>query len=60
MRIQEEKGLDPYLIFSIDWYSAIKRIEPEFDAIIDGIFEIFMLHKWEWSKGEIFKRIGRV
>ncbi|HEY9007691.1 MAG TPA: hypothetical protein VIM75_16240 [Ohtaekwangia sp.] len=59
MRLQDEKGLNPYLIFSSDWYNAIKRIEPNFDMIIDKVFEEFKLLQFGWSKDEFLKSINK-
>ncbi|MEM8531928.1 MAG: hypothetical protein AAGF95_13880 [Chloroflexota bacterium] len=55
MRWQAESGLDPYAGFSRDWYEAVKRAEPHFDAIIDAAFEQFL--SWEWDKAEYKRRI---
>lgn len=59
MRLQDEKGLNPYLLFSADWYNAIKRIEPNFDVIIDKVFEEFKLLQFGWSKDEFLKSINK-
>ena len=59
MKLQDEKGLNPYLIFNSDWYNAIKRIEPNFDVIIDKAFEEFKLLQFGWSKDEFLKSISK-
>jgi len=58
MRWQAESGLDPYAIYTSEWYKRIKTIEPEIDSIMDKIFS----SQWnttggEWSKEEFLKRI---
>lgn len=58
MRLQVEKGFDEYLIFSPEWYTAMKKNEPEFDAIMDEVFNRFMTLNWSWSKKEYLKRIS--
>lgn len=57
MRRQSESGLDEYLIYSPDWYKAIKRLEPAFDEIMDKVFEQPGFQ--EWRKEEYLKRIHR-
>ena len=57
MRQQVESGLDPYNIFKRDWYLAMKRLEPEFDIIIDQVFNNFKYFDWNWKKEEYLKRI---
>lgn len=59
MRNQASSGLDEYLTFKPIWYKTMKRLEPEFDLIIDKVFEKFRLYQWEWSKEEFLKRIGK-
>jgi len=46
MRIQAESGLDEYIMYTPLWHKTMKRIEPDFDIIIDKFFEKFMLYKW--------------
>lgn len=60
MRLQAEKGLDEYIIFNSLWYEAMNRIEPDLDKIMDKVFERFLSFKWEWSKKEYLKRIGKL
>jgi molecular chaperone GrpE (heat shock protein) len=60
MRLQVEKGLDEYIIFNPLWHEAMNRIEPDFDKIMDKVFERFLSFKWEWSKEEYLKRIGKL
>ena len=57
MRRQIESGLDPYSIFKRDWYLAMKRLEPEFDNIMDKVFDKFFYYNWNWKKEEYLKRI---
>lgn len=59
MRNQAESGLDEYSIFKPIWYHTMKRLEPDFDLIIDKVFEKFSLYNWEWNKGEYLKRINK-
>jgi hypothetical protein len=58
MRNQAASGLDEYLVFKPIWYKTMKRLEPDFDLIIDKVFEKFKLYQWEWSKEEYLKRIN--
>lgn len=58
MRNQAESGFDEYLVFKPIWYKTMKRLEPDFDLIIDKVFEKFKLYQWEWSKEEYLKRIN--
>lgn len=60
MRLQAEKGLDEYAIFSPSWHKTIKRIEPDFDYIMNKVFEKFLTFQWEWNKEEYLKRIGKL
>lgn len=59
MRWQVESGLDPYIIYSPEWYQSTKEFEPDFDKIMDEVFD----KKWgtgaDWSKEEYLKRIGK-
>lgn len=55
MRWQAESGLDPYAGFSRDWHAAMKRAEPDFDALINAAFERFL--SWEWDQAEYERRI---
>lgn len=57
MRIQAESGLDEYIMFKPIWYKTMKRLEPNFDLIIDAVFEKFKLYQWDWKKEEYLKRI---
>lgn len=56
MRWQGESGYDEYAIFSRAWYLAVKEGEPQFDKIMDRVFET----KWKgyWSREEYEKRIA--
>ncbi|MGB3947578.1 MAG: hypothetical protein WBM13_06320 [Bacteroidia bacterium] len=55
MRWQVESGLDPYAIYSLEWYNNVKKEERHFDEIMDVVFTKY----WEdlWSKEEYLKRI---
>jgi hypothetical protein len=58
MRWQVESGLDPYAIYSIDWYNEVKKAEPNIDLIMNEAFKRY----WgstggEWSKEEYLKKI---
>ena len=57
MRRQAEAGLNEYAIFSFDWYRAIKKLEPQFDYIMDQVFMRFSFS--EWKKEEYLKRIKK-
>ncbi|HEX8250629.1 MAG TPA: hypothetical protein VF599_20820 [Pyrinomonadaceae bacterium] len=61
MRWQSESGLDQYAGFSPEWYEFAKSREPDFDKILDFIFE---RDKGEFdyqdcSPAEILRRIGK-
>jgi hypothetical protein len=58
MRNQATSGLDEYLVFKPIWYITMKRLEPDFDLIIDEVFEKFKIYQWEWSKEKYLKRIN--
>ena len=58
MRTQNESGLDPYSIFSPHWYNAMKRIEPIFDSIMEGVSVKFKLFNWEFNWDEFSKKIS--
>lgn len=55
MRWQSESGLDPYKIFSREWLNDVKKVENDFDAILEDIFAIY----WKdcWDKNEIKRRL---
>ena len=55
MRRQVESGFDEYAIFSVDWYQAIKRLEPGIDSIMAQVFDSPGFSGWE--KEEYLKRI---
>ena len=38
----------------------MKRIEPQFDLLIDKAFDRFKYLNWEWSKEEYLKRINKI
>lgn len=38
MRRDLEEGIDPYSIFSLDWYEEVKTIEPDVGLIMDTVF----------------------
>jgi hypothetical protein len=56
MRNQVEWCLDEYSIFTPEWYAAVKRHEPDFDSIMDYVFENFWANYWD--KKEYLKRIS--
>ncbi len=60
MRWSVEDGEDPYSIYTLEWYKSTKEFEPDFDKIMDEVFE----KKWgtgaDWSKEEYLKRIGKL
>ena len=56
MRWQSESGLDPYIIFSKEWLSEVKKVENDFDSILEEIFTIYW--KENWNKDEIKKRLA--
>lgn len=58
MRSQAASGHDVYIIFKPIWYKTMKRLEPEFDLIIEEVFKKFKIYQWEWSKEEYLKRIN--
>jgi hypothetical protein len=55
MRWQAESGLDPYAIYSPEWYEDVKATEPAFDEIMNDVFSKFW--KDVWSRDEYLKRI---
>ncbi len=60
MRWSVEDGEDAYSIYTPEWYKSTKEFEPDFDKIMDEVFE----KKWgtgaDWSKEEYLKRIGKL
>jgi hypothetical protein len=58
MRLQAEKGLDEYAVFSKDWYASFKNFDPDVDHILEQVFLIFDQNMWDWSKTEYLKRIS--
>ncbi len=58
MRLQAEKGYDESIVFSTEWYKAIKSIDIEVDNIMDEVFNVFFKYGWSWSKEKYFKRIS--
>ncbi len=58
MRWQGESGLDEYAIFSPEWYESTSKFEPDFDKIMDEVFEKYL--GTVWSKYEFLKRIGKI
>ncbi len=57
MRNQASSGLDEYLLFTPNWYKTMKRLDPEFDLVMELVFEKFKRYQWEWNKDEYLKRI---
>ena len=57
MRLQVESGIDPYLIFTPEWYDAYKRIEQNLDIIMEGVSVRFKSFNWEFKWEEYQKRI---
>lgn len=58
MRLQVEKGLDEYLLFTPKWYKSLVKIEPQTGDLINDIFEKFSSYGWSWNKREFLKRIS--
>ena len=57
MRRQVESGLNEYDIYSIHWYQAVIKLEPQFDLILEQVFKSPV---WEeWDKDEIVRRIKK-
>ena len=56
MRGQKESGLDPYAIYTKEWYQNVKRNEPDFDKIMNVVFSQYW--KDAWSREEYLKRIN--
>ncbi|MGG8495176.1 hypothetical protein ACQY1Q_02060 [Tenacibaculum sp. TC6] len=59
MRWQVESGLDPYSIYTPEWYQSTKEFEPDFDKIMDEVFSKYWNTGVDWSKEEYLKRITR-
>lgn len=56
LRAQQKGGLDPYEIFSAGWYESVRELEPDFDRIMDAVFETHW--QGEWEREEYRKRIN--
>lgn len=59
MRWQAESGLDPYSIYTANWYQSTKEFEPDFDKIMDEVFEKYWDTGTDWSKEKYLQRIGK-
>ncbi|RKF03585.1 hypothetical protein C8N26_1975 [Tenacibaculum lutimaris] len=57
MRWQVESGLDPYSIYTPEWYQSTKKFETNFDKIMDEVFSKYWGTGADWSKEEYLKRI---
>ena len=55
MRSMAESGFDPYAVFSRECYEKVKENEPEFDRIMEKVWEVYW--KDHWSKEEYLRRI---
>lgn len=56
MRWQVESGLDPYSIFSKEWYDDLVRFEPNLNDLVFEAFEVYL--KRDWSYQEYLRRIS--
>lgn len=56
MRWQVESGLDPYSIFSKQWYDDLVRFEPNLNALVQEAFEVYL--KGDWSYQEYLRRVS--
>lgn len=59
MRWQAESGLDPYSIYTVEWYNSTKQFEFRFDEIMDEVFSKYWGTGADWDKDEYLKRIGK-
>lgn len=62
MRWQGESGLDQFYFYTPEWYESVKEIEPDFDKIMDEVFDKYWKGYWHddsWNKYKYYQRIGK-